>query len=407
MWFAYVLNYSDRQAIFSMFPVIKTELDLSKFELALIGSVFLWVYGLGCPVAGMLADRFSKRWLVIGSLAIWSVVTTLTGMANSLAVMLVLRVAMGVSESMFMPAAIALTANAHAPHQRSRAIAILTTGQIVGTIVGGSFGGWMAGAGHWRLAFFILGGVGLLYVVPYALFLRSISGSCETNPSAANPSDSATTVAVATSSADRQNQPAGNSRSYILLCFIFPVFVFGLWTIYTWFPIFMFEKFKLSVGQAGVIASTTLQTSMFLGLISGGAIADAWFKHQRRARGLMLVISLTLCAPSLHFLGNSDTATMTCVAAIGFGLFGGFFAGNIFPAAFDVVASEKRASAVGWLNFFGALLSGFAPIFGAAASNSIGMSGMMSCIAGAYLVAAACLAIGVNRWYLQDYLRVH
>lgn len=402
MWFAYVLNYSDRQAIFSMFPVIKTELDLSYFQLGLIGSVFLWVYGLGCPVAGMLADRISKRWLVIGSLGIWSVVTTLTGMANSLAALLVLRVAMGVSESMFMPAAIALTANAHAPHQRSRAIAILTTGQIVGTIVGGSFGGWMAAVGQWRLAFFILGGVGLLYVVPYALFLRRMSGSCETTSR-----EDSTNVAMATSSADPQNRPAGISRSYILLCFIFPVFVFGLWTIYTWFPIFMHEKFKLGVGPAGVISSVTLQTSMFLGLLSGGAIADAWFKHQRRARGLMLVISLTLCAPSLHFIGNSDTATMTCVAAIGFGLFGGFFAGNIFPAAFDVVASEKRASAVGWLNFFGALLSGFAPIFGAAASQSIGMAGMMSCIAGAYLVAAACLAIGVNTWYEQDYLRVH
>ncbi len=133
-------------------------------------------------MAGLLADRFSKRWLVIGSLAIWSVVTTLTGLGNSLMALLVLRVAMGISESMFMPAAISLTANAHAPHQRSRAIAILTTGQIVGTLVGGSFGGWMAGIGQWRMAFFILGAIGLLYVIPYALFLNTAARSCDTNP---------------------------------------------------------------------------------------------------------------------------------------------------------------------------------------------------------------------------------
>ncbi len=113
--------------------------------------MFLWVYGFGCPIAGIVADRVSKRWLVIGSLAIWSVVTLATGLVNSVLMMLILRAAMGISESMYMPAAVSLTANAHLPHQRSRAVAILTTAQIVGTFAGGSFGGWMAGLGHWRL----------------------------------------------------------------------------------------------------------------------------------------------------------------------------------------------------------------------------------------------------------------
>ncbi len=124
MWFAYFLNYCDRQAIFAMFPVLKSDLSFTDSQLGLIGSVFLWVYGFGCPVAGWLADRFSKRWLVMGSLAIWSIVTLLTGLVNSVVMMLVLRAAMGISESMYMPAAVSLTANAHAPHQRSRAVAI-------------------------------------------------------------------------------------------------------------------------------------------------------------------------------------------------------------------------------------------------------------------------------------------
>ncbi|MCA9160198.1 MAG: MFS transporter, partial [Planctomycetales bacterium] len=167
MWGAYFLNYCDRQAVFAMFPVLKTDLAMSDQQLGLTGSIFLWVYGLGCPIAGQIADKYSKRILVVLSLVIWSVVTLATGWATSAMVLLLLRAAMGVSESLYMPAAIALTSNAHPPEKRSRAVSILTTAQIVGTIAGAWFGGWMANQGMWREAFLVLGGLGLLYAVPY------------------------------------------------------------------------------------------------------------------------------------------------------------------------------------------------------------------------------------------------
>ena len=136
--------------------------------------MFLWIYALGCPIAGQLGDRFSKRKLVVMSLIIWSIVTIATGFANSASTMLSLRGVMGISESLFMPTAIALTANAYSPALRSRAIAVLTTAQIAGTVAGSWFGGWMADRGHWRDAFFILGAVGLVYAVPYFLFLLQV-----------------------------------------------------------------------------------------------------------------------------------------------------------------------------------------------------------------------------------------
>jgi MFS family permease len=162
MWFAYFLNYCDRQAVFAMFPVLQSDLGLTDRQLGLTGSIFLWVYGIGCPLAGQIADKYSKRVLVVVSLAIWSLVTVGTGLATSAFILLALRAAMGISESLYMPAAIALTSNAHAPEKRSRAVATLTTAQIVGTVVGAWFGGWMANQGLWREAFFILGAVGLL-----------------------------------------------------------------------------------------------------------------------------------------------------------------------------------------------------------------------------------------------------
>lgn len=153
MWGAYFLNYCDRQAVFSMFPALKADLQMSDRQLGLTGTIFLWIYALGCPIAGQLGDRFSKRKLVVTSLIIWSLVTIATGFANSASTMLSLRGVMGISESLFMPIAIALTANAFSPVLRSRAIAVLTTAQIAGTVAGSWFGGWMANLGHWRSAF--------------------------------------------------------------------------------------------------------------------------------------------------------------------------------------------------------------------------------------------------------------
>ncbi|MCE2754103.1 MAG: MFS transporter [Pirellula sp.] len=138
MWVAYFLNYCDRQAVFAMFKVLKTDLSMSETQLGLTGALFLWVYGIGCPIAGFLADRFSKKMLISGSLIVWSLVTIATGLSVSATMLLAMRAAMGVSEALFMPAAISMTTNSTAPKWRSRAVASLTTAQIAGVIVGAS-----------------------------------------------------------------------------------------------------------------------------------------------------------------------------------------------------------------------------------------------------------------------------
>ena len=393
MWGAYFLNYCDRQAIFAMFPVLKQDLGLTDTQLGLTGSIFLWVYAIGCPLAGQLADRFSKRLLVVFSLAIWSVVTLATGMATSAFVLLGLRAAMGISESLYMPAAISLTANAHSPDKRSRAIAVLSTAQIVGTVAGAWFGGWMAQQGHWREAFFVLGGVGLLYAVPYFLFLRGVNENAqmETRP-AGGKLAAAALMKVPT---------------YLLLCVVFPLFVFGLWLIYSWLPNFLHEKFALNLADAAFTATAYLQGATLVGMLTGGLLADRLYLKTRSSRLWLLAGSLLLCAPCLHALGTSATLKLTCVSAAGFGLFSGFFMGNIFPAAFEVVPGDTRASAVGVLNFCGGLLSGFAPLVGGMWKRTIGMEQLLTATAMVYLVGAAAVLLGIRYLFPRDYANVH
>lgn len=389
MWFAYFLNYADRQAVFSMFPSLKVDLGMSDKQLGLTGAIFLWVYAIGCPIAGQMGDRYSKRLLIILSIIIWSIVTVATGFAQSVVFMLVLRAMMGISESLFMPTAIALTANAHRPSLRSRAIAVLTTAQIAGTIGGSWFGGWMADQGRWREAFFILGAIGLIYAIPYFLFLRKV----DENPKSENAGVTKAISFIA----------LFKVRTYVLLCVVFPVFVFGLWLLYGWFPTFLHDKFVLNQSDSAFNATVYIQITTAIGLLGGGVISDFLYRKTKASRLWVMTAGLILCAPCMHMLGNSDTLEVTRIAAAGFGLFSGLFMGNIFPAAFEVVPSEARASAVGVLNFFGAVMSGFATLFGGMWKQSMGIDNLLSLTALLYFFAGIALLIGIKKLFKSDY----
>ena len=387
MWFAYFLNYCDRQAVFSMFPSLKTDLHMSDKELGLVGALFLWIYAFGCPISGYLGDRFSKRLLVVLSLVVWSVITIGTGLVASGAMLLAMRAAMGVSESLYMSSAVALTASAYPATRRSRAVSMLMTGQIAGTVVGSWFGGWMADRGHWRGAFFALGAVGVLYALPYFAFLRRVEEP--------QPDKVATTAGITLTALIR-------SRTFLLLCLVFPVFVFGIWLLYGWLPAFLHDKFALNQADAAFNATVYLQTATFIGVISGGMIADALYHRIKSARLWLMVAGLALSAPCIHALGNSDTLLGTRIAATGFGLFSGLFIANIFPAAFDVVSSDARATAVGVLNFFGAIMSGFATLFGGMWKQSLGIDKLLSITALAYIAAGFAVIIGIKAVFPRD-----
>lgn len=393
MWLAYFLNYSDRQAVFSMFPTLKADLGMTDKQLGLTGAIFLWVYAIGCPIAGQLADHFSKRILVVLSLTLWSIVTIATGFAGSAVIILSLRALMGISESMFMPTAIALTANAHPPSLRSRAISILTTAQIVGTIAGSWFGGWMADRGEWRGAFFVLGSIGLLYALPYFLFLRNVNQN--------------STYEITTNSKRLAFPVLIKVRTFLLLCIVFPIFVFGLWMLYGWLPNFLHDKFLLNQSDSALNATIFVQGATLFGLLGGGVIADALYRYTKASRLWLMTASLILCAPCLHALGNSDTLNTTRIAAAGFGLFSGLMMGNIFPAAFEVVPADTRASAVGFLNFFGAIMSGFATLFGGIWKQSLGIDRLLSLTAVAYLVAGIALIAGIKKLFPYDFKTAH
>jgi MFS family permease len=392
-WIAYCLNYSDRQVIFSIFPILKSELHFTDAQLGLTSSAFLWVYGLCSPIAGQIGDRFSKRRLVALSLLLWSGVTALTGFSHSVGMVLTCRALTGVTESLFVPAAVALLANAHRPENRSRAFAVYGTGQLAGIVVGGWYGGFIAQEFQWRLAFYSLGAAGIVYCIPYFRFLNSFSEEARVETKKSGAALAVTALA--------------RIPSYLVLCFVSSVFNLTLWVLYTWLPDFLYEKFSLSLAGAGYTATVYLQTASLVGTLAGGVLADYLYRRTNRARFWLIAIGVLLCAPCVHLIGNCDSLLFTKLAAVAFGLTGGLALANLYISSFDVVPADTRASAVAFMNLAGYLTSGFAPLVIGVWKQTIGIGRMMSYTA-LLLVGASLVLFAANKYLVpKDYERVH
>ncbi|WP_158752105.1 MFS transporter [Acidobacterium sp. S8] len=175
LWMVACLNYMDRMVVFAIFPILQREMRLSNVALAMLGSVFLWVYGICSPLGGYLGDRVRRKPLILYSLLIFSAVTLANGSAQSQTQFLMLRVLLGISEALFLPAAVAHIATFHSDSTRSLANALVLTGLPAGAGLGGFYGGFMAEHFSWRMGFYLLGAFGFLLFLALWAFLPARS----------------------------------------------------------------------------------------------------------------------------------------------------------------------------------------------------------------------------------------
>ena len=113
LWFISFFNYADRQAIFSVFPLLEREMQLTPVQLGLLGSGFAWVYGLAAPFAGMVVDRFSRKTVILGGLHAWSLICMATAWSRSFTHLFFFRAAEGLGESFYYPASTSLISDYH------------------------------------------------------------------------------------------------------------------------------------------------------------------------------------------------------------------------------------------------------------------------------------------------------
>jgi MFS family permease len=375
-----LLNYLDRQMLASMkFSVMRDIPDIGReANWGAILALFKWVYAFLSPIGGYLADRYSRRHVIAGSLFVWSLVTWTTGHVTSYEQLLATRALMGVSEAFYIPAALALIADFHTGPTRSRAVGLHQMGIYLGVMIGG-FGGYAADHPDlgWRWAFSLCGLIGVLYAVPLFLMLR-------------NPPRPADSAAMRPSPGGALRELLGNG-SFILLVLYFTLPALAGWIVRDWMPAILKAEFNIGQGLAGVSATLYWQVAAVIGALTGGWLADRWMHRTVRGRIYVSAIGMSLIVPAMFGVGYAPETGLLWVAIAFLVLFGigwGFFDSNNMPILCQVARPELRATGYGIMNLVSISCGGFADWgFGMLRDRHVPLFGIFSVFASAAVIS--------------------
>jgi MFS family permease len=384
LWPVALLNYLDRQMLAAMkfsvmgdIPTIATDANWGR----MLGQ-FKWVYAFLSPVGGWLADRYSRRAVICGSLFAWSAITWATGHVTSYEGLLLTRSLMGVSEAFYIPAALALIADHHRGPTRSRAVGAHQMAIYCGVIAGG-FAGYAADSPSlgWRRAFEACGLFGMAYALPLTLLLRDAPES-----GAAGGRESASLL--------RSARELLANGSFVLLVLYFTLPAIAGWVVRDWMPAILKQEFGIGQGQAGVSATLYWQVAAIFGALGGGALADRWTRRSERGRIYTSAIGMGLIVPAMFGVGHAGTlATAVAFLAL-FGLGWGFFDGNNMPILCQVVRPQLRATGYGLMNMASISCGGVADwAFGALRDARVPLDAIFGTFSGAAVVSVVLVLL--------------
>ena len=355
LWVVALLNYMDRQMLSTMREAM--QIDIAELESAVnfgrLMAIFLWIYGCISPFAGAIADRISRKWLIIGSLAVWSGVTLAMGFCTTYNQIYVLRSLMGISEALYIPAGLSLIADYFTGSSRSLAVGIHMTGLYLGQAVGG-FGATIAAAFSWQQTFMCFGIVGVAYAALLAIMLEDRRNEkSECGPDAAEP--------PAKEPVWKSFALIFSNISFWTILFFFAASSLPGWSTKNWLPTLFAESLGIPMSQAGPLSTITIAVSSFFGVLIGGSLSDNWVRKNIRGRIYTSAIGLAMMIPALVFIGLGSGLVSAIGAGVCFGVGYGMFDTNNMPILCQFVSSRHRATAYGIMNmtgvFFGALIT--------------------------------------------------
>ena len=318
LWGVALLNYMDRQMLSTMrIPMMEDVRELeSAANFGRLMAVFLWVYGLMSPLSGIIGDRVNRKWLIVGSLCVWSGVTYLMGYATTFNQLYWLRGIMGISEALYLPAALSLIADFHKDKTRSLAVGIHMTGLYVGQAIGG-FGATFAAIYSWHTTFHWFGIIGVGYGIILAFFLR--------DKERGNVSE---------------NQKMKKIPVLKSLGMLFS-------NVFFWVILFYFCV------PGTPMSTISIALSSLFGVLAGGYISDRWVLKNVRGRVYTGALGLGLIIPSLLFIGYGHSIFALVMGAVLFGIGFGMFDANNMPILCQFVSARYRATAYGIMNMCG------------------------------------------------------
>lgn len=395
LWLVCFFNYADRQALFSIFPLLQSQMGLTTVQLGLLGSSFAVVYGLGAPLAGFVVDRIRRKTAILGGLELWSIICMLSALARNFVQLFSFRALEGAGETIYYPAALSMLSDFHGQRTRSRALGLLQTSVYAGTVGGGYWAGVLAERHGWRAAIFLFGALGALLGLALIRWLREpVRGSADerrpTPPRALTLRTMGSVFTVKTVLGLMAAFASANFLAMVLLA---------------WMPTYLYSRFHLSLAAAAFDAAAFPQLASMAGSVCGGYLADLTARYHRGGRILVQSVGVFAGAPFVILCGLGSSLALVIVALVCWGFFKGMYDSNIFASAFDVVPAEHRGTVSGWMNCVGWLIGGgLAPVVIGVMATHMSLGHAIAWAATIYLLAGILL-LETMRWLLAGDLR--
>ncbi len=361
LWVVAMLNYFDRQLLTTIREPIVRDIPQTDMQFGMLTAAFLLIYSVLSPIGGFLADKYSRRVVILCSLVVWSAVTWITGHVTDYTTLFIARACMGISEACYIPAALALITDYHRGRTRSLATGIHMSGIYTGMAIAG-LGGSMGEMMGWRMTFALFGLVGIAYAFVLIVFLRDPKQEAEKLEQEGD---------AVTETVEPERQ--GNVWKYLLslravwmLMGVVAVAGIANWFLLAWLPTLMNERFP----EVATVHST-LWTSVakFAAVLGGAVLADWWFTKNARARAFVPGIFFCLSCPFMILIPFIPSAMAGAVVVFLFcvstqGLAQGALDATLMPVLRGHIGGRVAATGYGLLNFVSAGFGAFFIVYG-------------------------------------------
>jgi MFS family permease len=377
---AVFINYIDRGNLATAAPLMQDELHLSASQLGVLLSAFYYGYVICMPAMGWLAERYGAKRVLAAGVAIWSIATLTTGFAGGFATLLMLRVLLGIGESVAFPCASKVLAHAVEVGRLGVANGILSFGYLLGPAVGTLLGGYLMTIFGWRAVFIVFGAMSLVWLWPWSRIRIGTPTMPKLSAADAQPSFSQIL---------RRRELWGASLGHFASNY-------GYYFVVSWLPFYLVKSRGFSVGSMVAIASWAYLLNA-LSALAMGWFADRWI---RAGRSPTIVYKSIMAAN--HFAGIGCMVAMVILPAAGsiaalfvFEIVSGCSYPGLFAIPQILAGPQASARWVGVQNAAGNVAGLIAPAITGVLVDQTGLFDV------AFALAAAVNGLGLIGWLLM------
>ena len=398
LWVAFFLQQGTRQIFGATLTSIQGSLGVSAAAIGAVATVFTFAYGLSVPFAGVAADLFNRKWMVVSGVFVFCLGIFASGFVASLGLLVVsYGILNGFGQSFYYPSATSIVGELH-KETRATALSILQMGLYAGIIGVSAASGWLAegGSDGWRVPFKVFGGIGILWAVVLAFGLRGnrsdridkIDGISKTD----NPVNPVNPV---------QNKPTlkeaikvfvGNP-SALLLAAGLGMMIYVDVGFKTWMPTHLSESFGVAKGSAALNAVLWHYIGAFIGVTLGGRISDRLAKHRPSVRMETNIAGLALAVPFIIWMAYAPSLLSCGIAMALFGVFRGVYDSNLMASLFDLIPQRYHASGAGLMLSCAFVFGSTSPVVLGLVKDAFSSTVALASLAAFYLVGAVVIFV--------------